>query len=184
MKGIIILDGPDACGKTTLANKFIEKYGGTYIHLTYRFADKMPLYHMAMLRKALKLSKTQLVIIDRLHVSEYIYAKVYRGGSKWPWMLASFNSFCRELGIPIIICAPSTVERGVEWFNAAKTERPEMYDDIKEVIKEYIEYGKTHDVILYNRDYNDVPFECGDKEITYFDTIDLQVRFKLGGFNE
>lgn len=180
MKGIIILDGPDACGKTTLANKFIEKYGGTYIHLTYRFADKMPIYHAAMLRKALKLSKSQLVIIDRLHVSEYIYAKVFRGGTKWPWMLPMFNSLCRELNIPIIVCAPSTVKRGIEWFEETKSKRFEMYDDISKVIQEYIDYGNKHDVILYNRDFNDVPFENGDSEITYFDTIDLQVRCKLG----
>lgn len=185
MKGIIILDGPDACGKTTLANKFIEKYGGTYMHLTYRFADKMPIYHAAMLRKALKLSKSQLVIIDRLHVSEYIYAKVFRGGTKWPWMLPMFNSFCRELNIPIIICCPATVERGIQWFEETKNKRFEMYDDIKEVIQEYIDYANKYDVIIYNRDMNDgPPFVINNQEITYFDTIDLQVRFKLGGFNE
>jgi len=163
MKGVVILDGPDACGKTTLANRLIEKYGGEYIHATYKFAKKMPLYHGALLRRALKKAKKHLVIIDRLHVSEYIYAKVFRGGTPWPWMLPMFNNICRDLSIPIIICVPETFERGVEWFTETKKERYEMYDDMKNVLKEYIEYAKTHNVITYNRDKNE--FERVDEII-------------------
>lgn len=171
MKGVLIIDGPDSCGKTTLANKLIEKYGGTYIHLTYRFKDKMPLYHTAMLRKALRLAKNQLVIIDRLHISEHIYAKVFRGGSKWPWMLSAFNGFCKEHNIPIIICIPETIERGVIWFEQTKKERFEMYNDMKEVLKEYIKYASNHygEVIIYNRDFNDA-----DKN--YFSFIENKIK--------
>ena len=35
MRGLVILEGPDACGKTTLAEKMVELWGGKYIHLTY-----------------------------------------------------------------------------------------------------------------------------------------------------
>lgn len=155
LKGVIIIDGPDACGKTTLANRLIEKHGGIYMHLTYRFANKMPIYHAAMLRKALRLAKNQLVIIDRMHISEHIYAKVFRGGSKWPWMLNSFNRFCKNMNIPIVICVPDSVDIGVKWFEQTKKERFEMYDEMKDVIKEYLDYVITHDVIIYNRDFND-----------------------------
>ena len=77
MKGIIIIEGSDASGKTTLANKLLRKYNGIIFHQTYRFKNKIPIYHMAILRKALKLSKTRLIILDRLHISEYIYGKVF-----------------------------------------------------------------------------------------------------------
>lgn len=157
MKGIIILDGPDASGKTTLANKLLEKYEGTYIHATYKFSKKMPIYHAAILRKALKLSKSRLVIIDRLHISEYIYAKVFRGGTPWPEVFRMFNSFCREMNIPIILCVPETVERGLIWFAKAKETRVEMYKDIKEIIQEYCNYANEHrydkNVLIYNRDF-------------------------------
>lgn len=157
MKGIIILEGQDASGKTTLANKLLKSYKGIYIHATYRFKNKMPIYHAALLRKALKLSKNQLVIIDRLHISEYIYAKVFRGGTPWPEVFKMFNSFCRELNIPIILCVPDTIERGLTWFEKTKQQRPEMYDDIKEIITEYCNYANEHqfdsNIIIYNRDF-------------------------------
>lgn len=159
MKGIILLEGPDASGKSTLAKHIINKWGGIYMHLTYRFGNKMPLYQMAMLRKALKLSKNQLVIIDRMHISEKIYAEVYRGGTKWPWMIKSFNSFFRLMGFPIVLCVPENLEQGLKWFEKSKGERPEMYSDITEVINKYIEYAKDNkqkNVITYNRDYNDL----------------------------
>lgn len=156
MKGIIIIEGPDACGKTTLANRLAFDYKGVVLHQTYRFKNNIPIYHLAVLKKALKLSKEKLVIIDRLHISEYIYAKIYRNGTKWPWMLNTFNIMCKELNIPIIMCLPPTVEQGLKWFEQAKIERPEMFEDIKEVIKEYIKYSYKHsDIITYNRENND-----------------------------
>lgn len=157
MKGIIILEGQDASGKTTLANYLLKKYKGTYIHATYRFKNKMPIYHAALLRRALKLSKNQLVIIDRLFISEYIYAKVFRGGTPWPEAFKMFNSFCRELNIPIVLCVPETIERGIIWFENAKKERVEMYDNIKTIIEEYCKYGNIHkfdkNILIYNRDF-------------------------------
>lgn len=156
MKGIILLEGPDASGKSTLAKKIIEKYGGVYMHLTYRFANKMHLYQLAMLRKALKLSRKTLVIIDRMHISEKIYADVYRGGTKWPWLETSFNSFFKKMKFPIVLCVPETLEQGLNWFEKAKNERPEMYSDVTEVIKRYIDYAKNNkNIIVYNRDLND-----------------------------
>lgn len=156
MKGIIILEGPDSCGKTTLAKRLANDYNGIIFHQTYRFKNKIPIYHLAVLRKALKLSKEKLVILDRLHISEYIYGKIYRNEQRWPWMLNTFNSLCRELNIPIIMCLPYSVNQGLKWFNKAKNERPEMFDDITKIIQEYIIYNdKNPAFIEYNRQNND-----------------------------
>lgn len=155
IKGIILVDGPDAAGKTTLAEHLIEmnQGNGIILHATYRFKDKIPMYHGAILRKAIRLSKKTLVVIDRLHISEYIYAKVFRGGTKWPWQLPVFNQICKSLHIPIIICVPSSLEQGMEWFAKTKQERYEMFDDMKDVINEYIQYvKKDKNIMIYNRD--------------------------------
>lgn len=155
IKGIVILDGPDAAGKTTLAEKLIEMNhdNGIILHATYRFKNKIPVYHGALLRKAYRLSKKKLVILDRLHISEYIYAKVFRGGTKWSWQLPVFNQICKELNIPIIICIPSSVERGIEWFEQTKNIRYEMFDDMSKIIEEYIKYAKKDkNILIYNRD--------------------------------
>jgi len=182
MKGIIILEGADASGKSTLANKLIEKNkGGIYIHATYRFKDKMPIYHAALLRKALKLSKNNLVIIDRLHISEYIYAKVFRKGTKWPEYTKMFNSFCRYMNIPIILCVPENIKRGKIWFEKSRNERIEMYNNIDKIIEEYFIYADKHkfdkNIILYNRDYAEAYQE------DYINYIIKLLKFKSGEIN-
>lgn len=184
MRGIILLEGPDGSGKTTLANRLIEKYGGVYIHAEYRFKNKMPQYHGAILHKAWELSKKQLVIIDRLHISEMIYAKVFRGGSPWPWMLKHFNRVLKMIGACTILCIPRDVETGIKWFEQAKQERPEMYDDIRDVIQEYIHYAHTHDCIIYNKDMNDKPIPALSEDYPdtkYMDLIELMIKHNLRG---
>lgn len=172
MNGIILLEGQDASGKTTLANNLLKKYKGIYIHATYRFSNKMPIYHAALLRKALKLSKNQLVIIDRLFISEYIYAKVYRGGTKWPEAFNMFNSFCRYMNIPIILCVPETIQRGKIWFEKSKQERIEMYKNIDKIIEEYCNYANIHkydkNILIYNRDFAEA---YGDIYFSYIETL-------------
>ena len=66
MKGLIVIDGCDGTGKTTLAEAICKRYDGVYIHNTYRWPQKMPLYHTAALHRALKIARTKLVVIDRL----------------------------------------------------------------------------------------------------------------------
>lgn len=157
MKGIIIIEGPDSCGKSTLAKRLAFDYSGIIFHQSYKFKNKIPIYHLAVLRKALKLSQKKLVILDRLHISEYIYGKVYRNEKRWPWMLNTFNNLCRELNIPIILCLPHSLKQGLEWFEKAKKERKEDFEDITEVIKEYIKYGDNYsEIIKYNRQDNDL----------------------------
>ena len=152
MKGIIIIEGSDASGKSTLAKKLAIKYNGIIFHQTYRFKNKIPIYHMTILRKALKLSKKQLVILDRLHISEYIYGKVFRKEKRWPWMLNSFNRFCKELNIPIILCIPESIKEGIKWFEETKNKRIEMFNDMTKILEEYLKYAENHkDVIIYNR---------------------------------
>lgn len=179
MKGIIILEGQDASGKTTLANYLLKKYPGTYLHATYRFKNKMPIYHAALLRKALKLSKKELVIIDRLFISEYIYAKVFRNGSPWLKEFNMFNSFCRKLNIPIVLCVPETIERGKIWFEKSKNERIEMYSNIEGIIKEYCEYANKHkydsNILIYNRDFAE------GYSNTYMEYIEQLIKHKMEG---
>ena len=135
MKGLIIVDGCDGTGKTTLAQAICDRYNGVYMHNTYRWKDKMYLYHTAALHRALKLSKTQLVVIDRLWMSEAIYAEVYRGGSPWPHMGRMIDRIVRKhAGIYIIGLSPDGHK---ERFDQLKTEREEMYDDVEAVRVRY-----------------------------------------------
>jgi len=131
MKGIIVIDGCDGTGKTTLAKAICDKHDGVYIHNTYRWPTKMPLYHTAALHRALKLARTRLVVIDRLWMSEAVYAAVYRNGSPWPHMGRMMDRIIRKhAGVYILAQSPQGHK---EKFDQLKTERTEMYDNVEEV---------------------------------------------------
>lgn len=67
---LLILEGLDKCGKTTFANKF----SGAIIKHSTKEDDAVE-----VLQLAAKLSKDNLVILDRSFLSEICYGIVYRG---------------------------------------------------------------------------------------------------------
>lgn len=80
--GLICLDGPDATGKTTLANKIAEMTGGEVIHLTWtpRLAENMNMYRTAAIQYAAALAGEKVVILERPWLCHAVYSDVYRGG--------------------------------------------------------------------------------------------------------
>lgn len=155
MKGLIILDGPDGAGKTTLGQYMAKRYDGVYMHLTYRWKDKMFEYHTAALHRAVKMSADKLVIIDRLWPSEVCYANAYRGGSKWPLMWRMMERVINKVAGVYVICLPHDTRNYLDDYQRLKTTREEMYSDILPVV---IEYHKLWDrmqhwphVVRYDR---------------------------------
>lgn len=138
MHGLIILEGPDGVGKTTLARYFVEHHGAHYMHLTYRFKQSMFTYHAAALHRACKLSETRLVVVDRLWISEALYAEAFRGGSPWPHMGRMMDRVIRKHAGLYILCLPSgTVEEHEAHFQNLRTGRQEMYESIDTVTRLY-----------------------------------------------
>jgi thymidylate kinase len=131
MKGIVIVEGCDGTGKTTLAKYLCDRFDGVYIHNTYRWPKKMPLYHTAALHRAIKLAEEKLVVIDRLWMSEAIYAAVYRNGSPWPQMGRIIDRVVlKHCGIYVMCDLPQ--DHGAK-FAELKQQRSEMYDDVTDV---------------------------------------------------
>ncbi len=84
MHGLILIEGADRQGKTTLATRLAERHGAAIYHCGYRFRDRIFAYHAAVLRRAVAESCHRLVVIDRHWLSEAVYGNVYRGGTRWP----------------------------------------------------------------------------------------------------
>ena len=126
---IFVLDGPDGVGKTTLALALKEYLGARYIHLTYRFKDKMHLYHGAAIRLAARLAENQPVILDRWWPSEIVYADAYRGGSKFTKHYFLLEHVATQLGVTYVICLPKDRERYLKHFEVLKGQRQEMFNE-------------------------------------------------------
>lgn len=142
---IIVVDGPDGTGKTTLCNQIVDKWGAQYLHLTYRFKDKMSFYHMAALRLALRWSQYKPVIIDRWWMSELVYAQAFRGGTKWPWLGTALDSLAKLHDIHYVITLPEDRDEYLSHFDNLKNEREEMYDSMANV---YDAYVNCHDLFF------------------------------------
>ena len=135
MKGLVIIDGPDCSGKSTLANELVKRHDGVHLHQTYRFKNQMFTYHTARLRKAIELSKDRLVVLDRLWMSEAIYGNVYRGGTKWPHEGRMMDRVIRKHGGLYIICSGEPSVIGARHAQM-KLKRVEQFNDKMETIAE------------------------------------------------
>ncbi len=133
---IIILEGPDGAGKTTLARELVKQTKGIYLHLSYRWPQKIFLYHTAAIRYAARQNRP--IIIDRWWPSEAIYATSYRGQSPWPLQGRMADRVARKHGALYIYCLPESVTEHCDKFTKLKETREEMYDDIHEVTFKYM----------------------------------------------
>lgn len=124
---IIVIDGPDACGKTFLARKFCEQYGGRYLHLTLR---KKMLEHQAVsLHLAAKWSVNHPVVIDRHWISEQIYGGVYRSGSPLGIQASRLDClFADVLGAVYVITLLGSVKETFMAHAQSTLVRDEMYE--------------------------------------------------------
>jgi hypothetical protein len=137
VKGIIVLDGPDGAGKTHLARFLQERLGAHYIHLTYRWPNRMFDYHTAAIDYAGRLSMEAPVIIDRWWMSEICYANAYRHGSKWPLAWRLFQRVLLKYSGVYVHCLPVNTRKHLDAFGHLKDTRPELYHDILPVTIEY-----------------------------------------------
>ncbi len=112
---IIVLEGPDCSGKTTLGQALHKEFNGKfkYIHnsldrgqLVWRNEDGKiikkykDLYHSHI--DSLRLHKN--AIVDRLWPSELIYGNVFRGGTQYN--VAQVKKICEEYKPLYIGCLP------------------------------------------------------------------------------
>jgi len=164
---IIVLDGPDAVGKTTIAKEFIRKFPNTkYIHNGYRWKDKIFDYHTAVMKLASKWAMTHNVIIDRWWPSEACYASVYRNTSAWPLQGRFHERLALKYGVIYLLCLPdqNTVDRHTEM----KKVRNEMYENIEDLCNLYYKlyYGDLNhkdkgnyiDKLILSGGVKDIPY--------------------------
>lgn len=138
-KGIIILEGPDGAGKTTLGREIVRQTDGLYMHLTLK--SKMWRYQTAALRWAVRESQHRLVVVDRHWITELIYGKVYRNHSHFPIAARAMHRTWLRFGALYVLCCPPP-DYVVETVRRLKGERKEMYEadqKMREVAQRFLD---------------------------------------------
>lgn len=139
VRGIIIIEGADAAGKTTLAKYLVEKHGARYIHLGIH--KDIWTWQLAALRLAVKWSKKELVVVDRHWISEQIYGTVFRGGPAFD--ARCFDRVWMRYAALTILCVPKDGKKHEAHFQSMRKARPEKFKSMKEVARYYrqLAYG-------------------------------------------
>jgi len=141
--GLIILDGPDACGKTTLQNYFIKYHEAVGIHLTYPAPDGLTMleYQTREMMKAIEMSNTNLVIVDRHWISEKLYAEIFRDGSPWPMMGRLMSRVWNKHAAITILCLPFNIITAAERHEKEKDEKHPYDNEIfTRLLKRYTDF--------------------------------------------
>jgi len=135
MNSLILIDGPAACGKTTLANeiiKTVESRGcrGYYTHLTY-IKDNREMWmaqYKALFEASVKLDQPRnVVVIDRHWMSENVYSAIYRGGTKLRDAARIWDQIIQRMCGIYVICSPEP-ESAFDRHAKMKRFREELYE--------------------------------------------------------
>lgn len=143
IRGLILLEGSDGTGKTTLAQEFVQRFDAHYMHLVYRWPSSMWTYHAAALNRAIKLSQERLVILDRQWVSNAIYGTVFKNQELPIHGGRLFDRVLLKHGAVYIFCLVDNFGEYQKRYEQLKQTRVEKYDNVMEVAKLYedIFYG-------------------------------------------
>lgn len=102
---IVILEGADNAGKTTLARHLVSTYGARYLHLGPY--ENVWRWHLGAYLRAARLAASGYnVVVDRHWVSEIAYGNVYRDGSRYPVAARCLDRLWLRVGAIQVLCAP------------------------------------------------------------------------------
>lgn len=174
---MIILEGIDKTGKTTLANKLRDEYGYEIVKTSQPKKKEHP--YVEYVRKILSI-RTSRVVFDRLHLGELVYGPVKRGKSLIDEkMLFNINSLLSLHGATIIYChdKPEIIK---ERFSQEKEDYLQE-TDIETILKRYEEVIQTtisHGVKVITHRVSNKQYQVKVKNLAYQDDLCLSSLLK------
>lgn len=154
-KPIIIIEGPDFSGKSTLAKSLMQRYRNhVYIHCAV--TPDIYALHTNALTNAIKLSKDFTVIIDRLHYSELVYGPIFRNGVSYDVKL--FDDLYSSKNITNlykVLCLPDK-DIVLEGFKKRAAAGGEMFNTVEKVYDEYAKNPLGWKIYNWKKDGNDI----------------------------
>jgi len=129
---IIICEGPDGSGKTTLAKNFSHY---EYIHNgAFETSDKA---FNAYVNQIDKLTPQSNVFVDRMHISERIYGTIYHGFNMDDSKYYHVDNLLNQLGAIVLLCIPPYEVALSNWKSRLHEEMLSDEDIFKQIYQRY-----------------------------------------------
>jgi predicted ATPase len=156
---LVILEGPDGSGKSTLSKAFTGQ-GFTYVHQG-PFKSNAVLESMDNALAAMKQASPPVVVFDRLHLGERVYGPVFRDDDKLGqigqvnlerWLMDRFHAM-------VVMCLPPEETCIDNWRRRVVTGK-EMFTDeskMREVWHRYNELDTSIPTVRYDYTAHSVP---------------------------
>ena len=137
---IVIVEGGDAQGKSTLIKQLMDRHSNNcYIHNAV--TNDIKSLHENTIDAALVASQEHWVFIDRLHLSEKIYGKIFRNGPSY-----DVDAFDKKLStIPKLYRILCVIDKETTLKIHASRKEIEMFDDVSKVWDMYNEVKEEKD---------------------------------------
>jgi hypothetical protein len=135
---IVVLEGPDGTGKSTLAKAIEAQLEGTIFHSGVRVRGDVENYHGALMSTAIDLGKNANidVVFDRWAPSEEVYGSVYRDGPEYETQ-ALCEWAADHADVRWVYCRN---DRAAENHQRNRERRPEYVNDLGPIIDGYEAY--------------------------------------------
>lgn len=134
---MIILEGPDGAGKSTLADSLARELDLNILKMTINGGQSATEY----------LQKLQCdgVVMDRCWISEQIYSDIFGreprlDADKCEWL----TDVCADSNIPIVIVLPP-LQLVIARLIKRGDEHEEVIDNIEEIYRRYVDWVDNHD---------------------------------------
>lgn len=136
IQGVIVIEGCDGTGKSTLAHELCKRYHGHYVHLTYIRDHTDSFFEQArVLDEAAKFDG--LTVIDRHWPSENVYAACMRKDHTLGAPARMMDRVMLRLGGLYILARHNSPDENQAANKENAKAREEMYEDITSVAHRY-----------------------------------------------
>ena len=156
---MIILEGVDCSGKSTLAEKLSAKYDAPITHYSKHEEENM-------LKHALLSKPGTGEIVDRFHLSEIPYTMYYRHGVPQYDSVIKIDLALRETKCLQIVCTPPWTVVKEHWENRKEDELIQSIDALHGIYMWYRDKSQAFSSFqVWNYDYTRTSFDSLCEEI-------------------